>query len=53
MKLEIIDRGIMFSSIGSYSHKAIRYVVKVKIGGVAGFIAPLLGKEPRRYPVWV
>jgi hypothetical protein len=53
VNLEIIPQGEEPFSIGSYSHKAIRYVVKVKIGGVAGFIAPLLRKKPLDTQVWV
>ena len=43
VNLEIIPQGQEPSSIGSYTHKAMRYVVKVKIGGVAGAIARLMG----------
>jgi hypothetical protein len=34
---------------GSYSHKAIHYVVKVKIGGVTGLVVRLVGKQPPRH----
>jgi hypothetical protein len=44
--LEIIPQQQESFSIGSHGHKAIRYAVKVKIGGVAGLIAPLMGKQP-------
>jgi hypothetical protein len=44
--LEIIPQDQEPFSIGSRSHKALRYTVKVKIGGVAGLIAPSLGKQP-------
>jgi hypothetical protein len=40
-------------SIGSYTHKAIHYVVKVKIGGVAGLVAHVLGKQPPATQAWV
>lgn len=40
-------------NIRSHSHKAFRYMVKVKIGGVAGLIAPLMGKQPRPMETWV
>jgi hypothetical protein len=33
--------------------KATHYVVKVEIGGVAGLIAPLLGKQPPDSHVWI
>jgi len=41
-----------FSS-GSTKHKAMHYVVKVKIGGVAGLLAHLLGKTPPDMQIWV
>src|ERR1700730_14879547 len=53
VSLEIIPQGQKPFSIGSYSHKAIHYVVKVKIGGVAGLVAHLLGKQPPDTQAWV
>jgi hypothetical protein len=37
VKLEITPQGQETFSIGSYRHKAMHYVVKVKIGGVTGW----------------
>jgi hypothetical protein len=51
--LEIIPQNQERFSIGNYSHKAFRYLVKVKIGGVAGLIAPLVGKQPPNMQAWV
>jgi hypothetical protein len=53
VSLEIIPQGQEAFSVGSYNHKAIHYVVKVKIGGVAGVVAPILGKQPPDTQVWV
>lgn len=53
IRLEITPQGRQTFSIGSYAHKAIQYVVKVKIGGVAGLIAPLAGKQPPDFHAWV
>ena len=53
VSLEIIPQGQKPFSIGSYSHKAIHYVVKVKIGGVAGLVAHLVGKQPPDTQAWV
>ena len=50
---EITAQGQEPFSIGSYSHKATHYVVKVKIGGVAGLVAPFLGKQPPDIQAWV
>src|SRR5438477_27391 len=40
-------------TIGSFRHKAIHYVVKVEIGGVTGFLACLMGKQPADTHIWV
>ena len=40
-------------SVGGASHKATRYRVKVEIGGVAGLIAPIIGKQPPDTFVWI
>jgi hypothetical protein len=39
--------------IGESPRKATHYVVKVKIGGIAGVIAPLIGKQPPDSHVWI
>jgi hypothetical protein len=51
--LEIIPQDQVAFSIGSFSHQAFRYAVKVKIGGIAGLIAPLVGKQPLKLQAWV
>jgi hypothetical protein len=39
--------------IGGESHKAIHYEIKIQIGGVAGFVAPLIGKAPPNIQIWI
>ena len=51
--LEISPQGQEPFSSGSYRHRAIHYVVKVKIGGVAGVVAPLVGKQPPDTQAWI
>ena len=51
--LKIIPQRQESFLIGGHSHKALRYAVKVKIGGVAGLIAPLIGKQPSDLQAWV
>ena len=41
-----------FSS-GGVEYKATRFNVKVELGGVAGVVAPLIGKQPRDTSVWI
>ena len=40
-------------SIGGSKRKAIHYVLKIEIGGMAGLVAPLLGKLPPDVHVWI
>ena len=40
-------------SIGASTRQATRYVLKVEIGGVAGVVAPLVGKQPPDIHVWI
>ena len=53
VKLEILPEGEKTIASGNTKHETVRYVVKVKIGGVAGLVAPLLGKQPPDTHVWV
>jgi hypothetical protein len=51
--LEIAPQGQEPFSSGIYKHRAVHYIVKVKIGGVAGVVAPLVGKQPPDTHAWI
>jgi hypothetical protein len=51
--LVILPQGEEPFSSGTIKHKAMHYVVKVKIGGIAGLLAPILGKQPEDMHIWV
>ena len=53
VKLAITRKGMEAFSIDGSSRKATHYVVKIEIGGAAGLVAPLLGKEPPDIHVWI
>src|SRR5438128_6017262 len=53
VKLAILPQGDEPFTIGSFRHKAMRFVVKVEIGGVTGFLARLMEKQPADTHVWV
>ena len=53
VKLVITPAGKEPFSVGRASYKATRFNVKVEIGGLAGLIAPLLGKQPLDTSVWI
>jgi hypothetical protein len=41
-----------FSLVGSH-RKAMRFVLKIELGGVAGVVAPLIGKAPPELQIWI
>jgi len=53
VKLHISSQSEKTFSVGKLSVKANEYVVKVEIGGVAGAVAPLVGKQPPDTHVWI
>jgi hypothetical protein len=40
-------------SIGGRRHKATKYRIKVEFGGLAGVIAPVIGKQPSDVHFWI
>jgi hypothetical protein len=53
VKLEVTPAGDEPFTIAGASRRATHYVLKVKIGGVAGVVAPIVGKEPPDSHVWI
>jgi hypothetical protein len=53
VKLEITAAGTDRFAINAAGRTARHYVVKIDIGGFAGLIAPLVGKQPPDTHVWV
>ena len=53
VKLEISPAGEDSFSIGGSAAKALRYVVKVDIGGISGVIAPIIGKQLPDTHIWM
>lgn len=51
--LSITPVGEQTFSVAGARHKAILFRVKVEIGGIAGMIAHLIGKQPADTKVWV
>ena len=53
VKLAIAKGGEDRFKVGGHSYKAVKYDVKVHLGGVAGAVAPMIGKQPPDSHVWV
>ena len=51
--LSIMSHGEEPFSVAGAPRKAIRYEIKIDLGGVAGVIAPLIGKQPPSIQVWI
>lgn len=53
VKLIVAPAGEEPFTTGGAARKALHFVVKIEIGGVAGVVAPLVGKQPPDTHVWV
>lgn len=53
VKLAVSVAGTEPFSTSATQRKATHYVLKVKIGGIAGLLAPLVGKQPPDSHVWI
>jgi hypothetical protein len=53
VKLAIAKGGEDRFTVGGRSHMAVKYDIKVHLGGVAGVVAPMIGKQPPDFHVWV
>lgn len=51
--LSVTKAGEVPFTIGGASRTAVEYKVHVELGGVAGVVAPLIGKEPEDYHVLI
>lgn len=40
-------------SLAGFSREATNYVAKIKIGGVSGVVAPMVGKQPPDSHIWI
>ena len=51
--LKISSAGEEPFTTGSAGRQALHYVVKIELGGVAGLVAPIIGKQPPDTHVWI
>jgi hypothetical protein len=53
VKIVVNAQGTEPFSLAGFSREATHYVGKVNIGGVAGVVAPMLGKQPPDSQIWI
>jgi hypothetical protein len=53
IKLSISAQGKEPFSLAGSGREAIHYVAKIELGGLAGVVAPLLGKDPPDAHIWI
>ena len=53
VELDITPDGDDIFTIAGTHHRAHRLKINVELGGMAGLVAPILGKEPKASYVWV
>jgi len=51
-KLVISKIGEDDYSLAGFTRKAIHYEIKIQLGGIAGVVAPLIGKAPPNIEIW-
>ena len=51
--LNIVPQQETTLKYGAAVHKTQHFVVKIRIGGIAGVIAPLVGKQPPDIQFWI
>ena len=53
VKVVVNAQGKAPFSLGGFSREAVHYVAKVDLGGVAGVLAPMVGKQPPDSQIWI
>ncbi|HYZ84055.1 MAG TPA: hypothetical protein VE621_06615 [Bryobacteraceae bacterium] len=53
VKLDVVPSGEDSFTVGGSAAKAMRYAVKIELGGITGIIAPIIGKQPPDTHVWM
>jgi hypothetical protein len=53
VKVAISPHGEEPFSLAGSQRKAMRFVLKIEIGGLAGVVAPLIGKAPPEVQIWI
>ena len=53
VKVAVAKAGEEQFKVGGRPYRAIKYEVKVHLGGIAGIVAPMIGKQPPDDYVWV
>ncbi len=53
VKLAISPKDEQTFSLAGFERKAQRYEIKIELGGVAGAVAPMIGKQPPNIQVWI
>ena len=51
--LRIVPGGEESFSVAGSRRKAMRYDLKVELGGITGLVAPLIGKQPPDLHIWI
>jgi hypothetical protein len=53
VKVVVSAQGTDPFSLGGFSREAVHYVAKIDLGGVAGVVAPIVGKQPPDSQIWI
>jgi hypothetical protein len=51
--ISIKPTGTLFFRVGALRRKATDFTLHVELGGVTGIVAPIIGKQPSDYHIWL
>ncbi len=51
--LSITPTGTLAFRVGAFRRKATDFTLRVELGGVTGIVAPIIGKQPSDYHIWL
>jgi hypothetical protein len=53
VRVSVKPAGNVAFTIGGARRKAVDFVLHVELGGMTGMIAPMIGKQPPDYHIWI
>ncbi len=51
--ISIKPTGTLSFRVGAFGRKATDFTLRVELGGVTGIVAPIIGKQPSDYHIWL
>ena len=53
VRVSVKPSGMVPFTVGGSRRKAVDYVLHIELGGLTGIVAPLIGKQPKDFHIWI